>query len=139
MSVSSTPEAVPLRHPVGADLLHDGVAIVPVVMPRGVLVAAPTLATLLCVVGCSGGSSQPTASAQAAYVSDVRTMETNVGGTHLTDQQLIAVARAICHGLDSGRSRDAELAYATARVGVPLATTVYTESVRVFCPTQERG
>ena len=66
-------------------------------------------------------------------------MEKTLGGTHLTDQQLIAVARGICSGLESGRSRGAELAYATGRVGVPLATTVYTESVRLFCPTHERG
>ena len=104
-------------------------------MPR-VIIAAPMFAVLLGDVGCSGGSSQPTASAQAAYVSDVRTMEKNVGGTHLTDHQLIALAKTICHGLGSGKSRDAELAYATGRVGVPLATAVYTESIRVFCPTR---
>src|SRR5947209_14823660 len=104
-------------------------------MPR-VLIAASMLAALLGVASCSGGSSQPTASAQAAYVADVRTLERNVGGTHLTDRQLIDLAKTICHGLDSGKSRDAELAYATGRVGVPLATTVYTESIRVFCPTR---
>jgi len=110
-------------------------AIVPAVIPR-VLIAALMLAAVVGVVGCSGGSSQPTASAQVAYVSDVRTMENNVGGTHLTDQQLIDLAKTICHGLDSGKSGDAELAYVTGRVGVPLATTVYTESIRVFCPTR---
>jgi hypothetical protein len=66
-------------------------------------------------------------------------MEKSLGGTHLTDQQLIELARSICHGLDTGRSGNAELAFVTGRVGVSLATTVYTDGVHVFCPRHARG
>jgi len=51
----------------------------------------------------------------------------------------VPIYRTICHGLDSGRSHFAELAYTTGRVGPPLATTVYTEAVHVFCPRHASG
>lgn len=93
------------------------------------------VSTLLTVaVLLTGCSASPKTS---QYLSSMRAVEKRVPATHLTDQQLVALGKTVCHNLSLGESRKAQVDLADSRLGSTVAgSAAYLLAIHVLCPSQ---
>jgi hypothetical protein len=98
---------------------------------RRIVRGASVLVALAMTPACSASTKS------TAYVSSMRTVEKKVGGTHLTDQQLVALGKTICRNLSVGEPRKQQVALANTRLGNTVAgTAAYFLAIQEFCPNQ---